>query len=511
MLRLAPLLLVPLLLPNLTTSSLLNPSPPCLAELRDMAVLPGDPLYNVSQRVNNPLWNRILPPFVALPQTADDVQRALQCAAANGLEVAVKGGGHGFGGYSAVGSNGAFVIAFTNMTRVTVASSGANPSTVTASAGARWGDVYAALANTSSVVVGGLCPTVGVAGYVQGGGVGALSRAHGLAADNLLAATLVTANGSDVVSVTATSHPDLFFALRGSGGGNFGVLVDVTLAAHPAPPALTWSLLCYPPSAAPQVFSAAAGAFLSFPSWASVDVVASPPTNATSNDGSVCVWSIVQADQATSNRTLGPFLENEALAPLLLANASLVRSYSTFLEMTLEYAAAHGYSEFDDTPYASKNCLVMEEVLKSGGGPGVVANATSAAFAALPPSCSLHWIAFGGHLGAVPANETAFPWRDAALMIYAACGFTDARSYTLSDAYLNDFKRIYTAPACAPHNASYVNFLDPTQTAPGWGEQYYMGNLPRLMAVKEAWAPAGRTPLRFAQEIGPGAQALPAV
>lgn len=479
----------------------LSGDPPCFDALRDIAVTAAsnEPLYNVSSRVNNPWFTRRPAPYVVLPRPdslAADVSRALSCAAAANLTVAVKCGGHGFGGYSAVGSTGAFVIAFTNATGVAWGAPAPDGgATVRVSAGARYEDVYAFLNGTVApggpyVAVGGLCPSVGVAGHVSGGGIGPRGRVHGLASDNLVGFTLVTANGSSVVVANDTHNADLFWAVRGSGGGNYGVLVDLTLRVHPAPPAFTWSLLCYPPAEAGALLAAVAAMAPGLPLQANVDVVvdASP-------GGLACAWAVAGTDAATSNATLAPLLR----LPALVANASLVRQYARFWDMLSDYAVAHGYSAFSDTPYRSKNCLVSTSTLAANGS--AFAAATAALLAASPPACSQHWIQFGGAVAVVSPNATAFPWRSAAYMAYAVCAFNDSASYTVADAYLGDWLDAMT-PFC-DHGATYVNFLDSTQVYPGFGSLYWGSNGARLLAVKERWAPPGATPLQFAQEVSP--------
>lgn len=482
----------------------------CLAELRDIAVLPlvNASLYNETQRVNNPFFNRRAAPFVVLPRTTDDVARSLKCAYDNNLRVALKAGGHGFNGASAVGVDGAFTIAFANMSSITLLNAtlpdGSVVPAATVQAGVRWEEVYAAVDSHGLVAVGGLCPSVGVIGHFQGGGVGAMGRAAGLASDNVLSVTMVTANGSDVLTANATHNTDLFFALRGAGGSNYGAVVDVTLRLHPAPAdGFTWSLLCYSGNevSSAAVLTAVAGIVnAGLPNNTNIDVIIAPAGADGSTPASVCVWAIAQGDAAYSNRTLAPLLP-PALHPL--PNASSVKSYNSFYPMISDYAIAHGYSEFSDEAYGSRNCLVSAASLAANASALIAA--TTALVAAAPPSCSLHWIQFGGVIATAAApNATAFPWRDAAYMSYAVCGFVDAPSYTVADAYLNDYAAA-TAPFC---DGSYVNFMDFSQTRQGFGLQYYGDNLPRLQAIKAAWAPAGATPLRFPQEIGPNAGQL---
>jgi FAD/FMN-containing dehydrogenase len=109
---------------------------------------------------------------------------------------------------------------------------------ITVGAGTRWLEAYQALLPHGRYVQGGGCVTVGAAGgFVQGGGFGNLSRRYGTAAGNMLEAEVVLASG-EIVTANAVQHPDLFWALRGGGGGTFGVVCSLTMATHPAPQTL---------------------------------------------------------------------------------------------------------------------------------------------------------------------------------------------------------------------------------------------------------------------------------
>src|SRR5499426_208641 len=106
---------------------------------------------------------------------------------------------------------------------------------VSVGAGAIWMDVYDAVTTTAGrYVQGGGCTTVGVAGLVQGGGFGSFSKGFGTAAANLLEAEVVTADGA-VRTANAAQNLDLFWALKGGGGGTFGVVTRFTLRTHELP------------------------------------------------------------------------------------------------------------------------------------------------------------------------------------------------------------------------------------------------------------------------------------
>jgi FAD/FMN-containing dehydrogenase len=122
--------------------------------------------------------------------------------------------------------------------------------TATVEAGVIWAELNDAAAAHGLAVTGGAVSTTGVAGYTLGGGLGWLMSKHGLAADNLLAAELVTADG-DILGVDASSHPDLFWALRG-GGGNFGVVTSFTFRLHPLR-MVTGGLIAHPIDRAPEL------------------------------------------------------------------------------------------------------------------------------------------------------------------------------------------------------------------------------------------------------------------
>jgi len=193
-------------------------------ELRDgragTAVLPGDKEWGA----NPPIYPAPGDPVVAVrPTTPAQVGEALRFAAAEGLGVAIRSGGHGSGHFD---NDGGMVIELSNFTDVEV-----DGTTVRIGGGATWGEVAAALAAHGLALTSGDTKSVGVGGLTLGGGIGWLVRQYGLALDNLIAAEVVLASG-EVVTASADENPDLFWALRG-GGGNFGVVTTFVFEAHP--------------------------------------------------------------------------------------------------------------------------------------------------------------------------------------------------------------------------------------------------------------------------------------
>ena len=167
-----------------------------------------------------------------------DVQNAIRFATRHNLRVVVKTSGHDFLGRSTAA--GSFLIWMHKLKSIRIHEPWAGPrghheAAVTIVGGVLWGEVYDALKPTDYIAVGGMSLTVGATGgFVQGGGHGALSPSFGLAVDNVLQLEVVTADGTLRVA-DACQEPDLLFALRGGGGGSFGVVTSVTYKLHKNP------------------------------------------------------------------------------------------------------------------------------------------------------------------------------------------------------------------------------------------------------------------------------------
>jgi FAD/FMN-containing dehydrogenase len=195
---------------------------------RGELLLPTSRGYDLARRI----WNGAIdrrPAAIARCAGVADVVAAVRYARDNDLEIAVRGGGHNVAG-TAMCDDGV-VIDLSAMRAVSVDPAGR---TAWVQGGALWGDVDHETQAHGLATTGGIVSHTGVAGLTLGGGIGFLMRKHGLTVDNLLAAEVVTAEGS-IVRASADEHPDLFWALRG-GGRNFGVLTSFRFALHPVGP-----------------------------------------------------------------------------------------------------------------------------------------------------------------------------------------------------------------------------------------------------------------------------------
>lgn len=189
---------------------------------------PLDAALETSSLMRNALVQST-PERVVFAESASDVADAVLYAKRHGRKVTVFATGHDYGGKSS--GDGTVNINLSGMRWVRFV----DDNRVSVGPGTPWHEVYANTLLRGRVPVGGYDSSVGIAGFTLGGGHGPLSRQYGLATDQLVSATIVDANGE----VRQADGPDELWALRGGGGGTFGVAVDFIIETHPAPPRIT--------------------------------------------------------------------------------------------------------------------------------------------------------------------------------------------------------------------------------------------------------------------------------
>ena len=207
-----------------------------LREAMSGAVLvPGDADYEQARTV----WNAAIdrrPAVIARCVDAADVSAAVRVGVENGLEIAVRGGAHGVSGKAVVDDG--LMIDLGGMNSVVV---DADARRVRVGGGTLLSDMLAAAQEHGLATPVGLIGHTGVGGLTLGGGMGWLTRKHGLSIDNLVSAEVVTADGQ-IRRASETESSDLFWAIRG-GGGNFGVVTEFEFALHPVGPIVQVALL----------------------------------------------------------------------------------------------------------------------------------------------------------------------------------------------------------------------------------------------------------------------------
>ena len=209
-------------------------------------VLPGSGEYESSYPTFIKRFDHIRPAGLVIAENEADVVEAVRFAKRYGIHVVARSGGHSFGGYS---TTEGMVIDLKRLAAVQVADQRAS-----IGGGALIIDAQAALQEHGLGLPTGSCPTVGLAGLALGGGLGDTGRRYGLTSDRLTGARVVLADGS-VVETDSQREPELFWALRGAGGGNFGIVTRMDFLAHPVTDVTVFSVQ-WPWSAAAAVIDA---------------------------------------------------------------------------------------------------------------------------------------------------------------------------------------------------------------------------------------------------------------
>jgi len=195
------------------------------AKLHGGVTRPGDPDYDEVRALYNAMIDK-RPALIARCADVDDVVAAVNFGRENGLDIAIRGGGHNGAGLGSVDDG--LMIDLSGLKQIEV---DPDSRTVTIGGGCLLGEVDTATHEHGLAAPAGVISTTGAGGLMLGGGVGNLTRAYGLSIDNILGAELVLADGS-VVNADETENPDLYWAIRG-GGGNFGVATKIRSRLHP--------------------------------------------------------------------------------------------------------------------------------------------------------------------------------------------------------------------------------------------------------------------------------------
>jgi hypothetical protein len=440
------------------------PVPPDWAALRAKLpgglVLPGESGYPVAARSYNPRFDGHRPAAVARCTSVADVQRCLAVARDAGLPVAARSGGHSYAGYST--PDGGLVLDLRPMADVRI-----DGGTAVVGAGARLMEVHSALADVGRALPAGSCPTVGISGLTLGGGIGVTARKYGLTCDRLTAARVVTADGEQ----QTVTDGDLLWALKGGGGGNFGVVTSFTFATVPAPD-LTVFALTYPAGSAEDV----AGAWQE---W-----VAQQPDE---------LWSqcVVSAGSPPSCRVGGALVGDEVTCQRLLRTmpraSSVLITGMRHLDAMRHFGGCTRRGAAQCRPESEGGQLRRESFTASSRM--LYAPADPAAVVGLLAGRSRLDVlldSLGGAVGRVAPGDTAFPHREAT---------ASAQIYSTGDAA--DVAEVRDGLGRIAGQHGYVNYIDPAM--PGWATAYYGDNLPRLREVAAAHDPDGV--FAFAQSI----------
>jgi FAD/FMN-containing dehydrogenase len=452
---------------------------------------PADPGF--AQARAEVLWNGDIarqPALIARPTSNEDVAAAIRFAREQGMAFGVRGGGHGFAG--AAVPEGGLTIDLSRLASVRV-----DPEARRAfvGGGAAWAAVDAATAEHGLAVVGGTVSHTGVAGLTLTGGMGWLTPLHGLSCDNLVAATLVTADGR-TVTASAEEEPELFWGLRGAGT-NFGVVTELVFALHPVNPMANLGMFFWRPEDAAEPLAFARDYVFHLPADASALVagLSAPPEpfvpeEVRGTPGAavmVASWGSPEEHAALVEPLRGRGAAFELVTPIPY----------TALQQMLDGTAPWGIRAYDKglnlDDFSDEAIRVFLDFIPRRQFP--------LSFAPIFP--------LRGRFSEIPDDATAFgsprAGRWAMSMVALA---PDEETFAAERQWARDF---YAAMRrYAPDEATYLNFdgfADPSRVRASYGEEKYR----RLAALKQIWDPGNvfRSNVNIAPEPAPAA-AVPA-
>ncbi|MGH3841874.1 MAG: FAD-binding oxidoreductase, partial [Pseudonocardiaceae bacterium] len=440
--------------------------PALVRKLSGPLITPNQAGYDLARRSFNPLFDNRRPAAIAQCRRIEDVQGCVSAAAVAGAPIAARSGGHSYAGYST--PDGALIADLSGMSSVQVDADG----TAVIGAGARLIDVYTALAGAGRCLPAGTCPSVGIAGLTLGGGIGMLSRKYGLTCDRLVAATVVTADGTSRMA-SASAEPDLFWAVRGGGGGNFGIVTSFTFDTVPAPHLTVFSL-DFPAGSVPDVLGGWQQWIISMPDELSSSCHisgGSPPT-------CTVIGCHVGPAQAL-NPLLADLTHRIGKVPTLRTVAEL-----DYLDAMRYFAGCSDKSVIECHDQASGKKWNREAFVASSRVLSA-AVADPAQIGSVFDGRTVFVIVdgLGGAISRITPAGTAFPHRDAlaTMQIYLRTSPADQLAAASSVAQMRDQLTGVVG------GGAYVNYIE--AALPDWAHAYYGDNLTRLRQIALRYDP----------------------
>ncbi|MEX1255845.1 MAG: FAD-binding oxidoreductase [Dehalococcoidia bacterium] len=434
------------------------------AQLRGQLVQPGDPDYDEARKVYNGMHDR-RPAVIVRCVDAGDVIATVNFAREQGGDLSVRGGSHSAPGF---GTNDDGVVI--DMSPMKGSRVDPRAKTIRAQGGCTWGDLNHAAHAFGLATTGGIVSTTGIAGLTLGGGIGYLARGCGLSLDNLLSADVVTADGEFLVA-SEQENADLFWALRG-GGGNFGVVTSLEYRLYPIKDILA-GIFIYPLDRGRDVLEFFRGYIQTAPEemGAFPAFLIAPPL---------------------------PFLPEDAHGKTLCAIISCWAGPLDKGEQAMEAFRSIGPRVGElvtPMPYPAINSL-FDELLPPGlqqyWKGTFSAELTDGAIAAhlehgpnVPTmNCAIHIYAINGAPHRVPADATAFAYRDTTFATVIAGAWPDTADNEKNIGWVKGYYK-----ALEPHSSAggYINFMDADDQVRI--RENYAGNYDRLVSVKKQYDP----------------------
>lgn len=433
---------------------------PCSFDgLTGRVITKDSPFYNEARQV----YNRAIECFpiaIVYCQNQGDISNAVIWARAKNIPFRIRNGGHNYEGFST--GNHVLVIDVSEMNLIILEE---ESKLVTIEGGVNNQELYKFLADKGYPFPGGTCPSVGVCGYSSGGGWGLSCRRFGLGCDSLLSLSLIDYNG-ECITASKEENPELFWACRGGGGGNFGVIISMTFKLPPKTSKVTLIEIKYP-----QANHEKQALFLL--TWQDWLLDADKRITLVSR-----IYNSIEEGLAILSRGIyygPPESALSIISPLLqLGEVKYTLKYLTFLEAVTRIGEFYPPSE----TFLSASSFAVRDLTDCEGYR--VANLIND----LPKGSvytGLSLYALGGKVSEIEQDETAFYYRHAKYIIWLETIFENRKRDNA--AWLKE-KYCYLSSVT---KGSYVNF--PYDCLSCYKDAYYSSHICRLKKVKEAYDP----------------------
>ena len=458
-------------------------------------IVPGDLTYGAAAAVWNPRLS-VLPKAVAFCQSVNDVREVVAFAREKGWPIAARSGRHSFAGYC----NTTGIVC--DVTQLSGVRFDRVDGTVTLGSGndvqSIWENV---LVGAGRGIQNGSCPSVGIAGLALGGGLTQSSRQNGALVDDVVGVSVVLPDGR-LVQASANQRPELFWALRGGGGGNFGIATSFTIRTHPAPPvnvfymSFAWSKAAEAYDAWQKLAPAAPRTLASC--WLRLSRV--PPKSGSGDYELAAVigghWTGKKTDLETLLEpliALGP-----QKLPITITRTPAATAYKPggceILpngSVTCDQSGNANYPNYQRSDFFTKEvppagiAEIVSQVEKWPGGPG-----------SLEGGVQLESFGAPSKMNAVAPDAMAWVHRDTLYHTVYLNFWGQPQSAPANIAWVNDF---YAAMRPYASGQAYQNYIDSGLKT--WRTAYYGDNWKRLQRIKRAYDPDNL--LAFKQGITP--------
>jgi hypothetical protein len=453
--------------------------------LQGDVVVPSDAAYTHARVLYNTRFDGVHPRAVAFCESRQDVERTVRWARKHAVRIVPRSGGHSYGGYS---TTSGVVVDVSRLNKVSLDAR----KRAAVGAGTRLIDVYNKLWQSRLTVPAGTCPTVGIAGLALGGGIGFAARKFGLTCDNLVEATIVTADGQALVC-NAGDHADLYWACRGGGGGNFGIVTRLVFRTHRVGNVSTFTMQ-WPWADALRVVQA----WQTFAPHAPDGLFSVLNLNA-AGGGSPQITAAGQffGTREQLESLIRPLVNAGTPTRVTVTSRTYMEAVRVWAGCTGTIAECHlqpqgqlgrstfkGKSDYANRPLSTRGIATLvgqiESRARGGPGSGIVLLDSS-----------------GGAINRVGKGATAFVHRDGLFSLQYLSYWDVSAPSSVANANLSFLRRFRGAMRPYVSGFAYQNYIDPELS--NWRHAYYGSNFNRLVAVKRRYDP--RNVFRFRQSI----------